>query len=436
MADIKWSAFPSIGSLATGDILVGLRAGANVRFSALTIPWTVPNGGTGLTTATAYGLLAGGTTATGAFQSLSTGTSGQMLQSGGAGALPSWTTAAFPSVAGAAGTILRSNGTDWVASTSTFADTYTSQNILYASSSNTVAGFSLSSNSALIANGAGNIASLGYSTTATASNLVERDSNANTFANNDILNQTTTAAGGTITLTAASSKTQIISGAGATTVVLPAANTLALGWTYYINNNTASTVTVKYNDTTTTLTQILAGMYVQIYCNGIGSANGSWDYHWLIPANMANGQVVIGSTTSGPKAANLTAGSGVSITNAANSITIAASGAGFTYNSVSGTTQAAAAANAYILNNAAATTVTLPASGSSTIGDTIKIKGRSGTSFIIQANTSQIITYGATQSTAAGTATSAAGTDSIQLVYVASNEWSIDWALSSGFVLA
>lgn len=48
MADIKWSAFPSIGALATGDVLVGLRAGANVRFSALTIPWTGENGGTGV----------------------------------------------------------------------------------------------------------------------------------------------------------------------------------------------------------------------------------------------------------------------------------------------------------------------------------------------------------------------------------------------------
>jgi len=109
---------------------------------------------------------------------------------------------------------------------------------------------------------------------------------------------------------------------------------------------------------------------------------------------------------------------------------------GLIYVSVSGTSETASAGTAYILNNAAATTVTLPASSDSTIGDTIKIKGRSSAAFIVQANTSQVITEGSNSSTSGGTATSAAGTDSIQLVYVALNEWSIDWTLSAGFVLA
>jgi hypothetical protein len=34
MADIKWSAFPSGGAIQSGDQLVGLRAGANVRLTA------------------------------------------------------------------------------------------------------------------------------------------------------------------------------------------------------------------------------------------------------------------------------------------------------------------------------------------------------------------------------------------------------------------
>lgn len=34
MANVKWSAFPSGGALQTGDELVGLRAGVNVRFTA------------------------------------------------------------------------------------------------------------------------------------------------------------------------------------------------------------------------------------------------------------------------------------------------------------------------------------------------------------------------------------------------------------------
>lgn len=51
----------------------------------------VAGGGTGITTTTAYGLIAGGTTATGAFQNAGTGTSGQLYVSGGNAALGTWT---------------------------------------------------------------------------------------------------------------------------------------------------------------------------------------------------------------------------------------------------------------------------------------------------------------------------------------------------------
>jgi hypothetical protein len=53
----------------------------------------VADGGTGISSATAYALLCGGTTSTGAFQSVAgVGSSGQVLTSNGAGALPSFQT--------------------------------------------------------------------------------------------------------------------------------------------------------------------------------------------------------------------------------------------------------------------------------------------------------------------------------------------------------
>jgi hypothetical protein len=53
----------------------------------------VASGGTGATSATAYAVQCGGTTSTGAHQSVaSLGTSGQVLTSQGASALPTWTT--------------------------------------------------------------------------------------------------------------------------------------------------------------------------------------------------------------------------------------------------------------------------------------------------------------------------------------------------------
>lgn len=62
--------------------------------TAGTLP--VAAGGTGRTSATAYALVCGGTTSTGALQSVaSVGTSGQILTSNGAGALPTFQTAAF-----------------------------------------------------------------------------------------------------------------------------------------------------------------------------------------------------------------------------------------------------------------------------------------------------------------------------------------------------
>jgi hypothetical protein len=212
-----------------------------------------------------------------------------------------------------AGKILRSNGTDWVASTSTFADTYAASTLLYASGTNTVAGLATANGAVLV---------------------------------------------------------------------------------------TSNTGVPVYSST------------------------------------MTNGQLIIGSTGATPVSASLTAGIGVSISTGAGSITINATGAGLAFVSVAGTIQTAVANTTYALNNAGATTVTLPTTASSTLGDTIKIKGASAAPWIIQANTGQVISFGSVSSTAAGTATSAAGTNSMQLMYIASNLWSVDWALSSGIILA
>jgi hypothetical protein len=61
---------------------------------------TVAQGGTGVASVTAYSVLLGGTTSTGAFQNVSgLGTSGQVLTSAGAGAPPAWSNAGAGTVA-------------------------------------------------------------------------------------------------------------------------------------------------------------------------------------------------------------------------------------------------------------------------------------------------------------------------------------------------
>lgn len=84
-------------SATSGVPLISQGAAAQPVFGTA----VVAGGGTGLTSATAYAVLCGGTTSTGAFQSIaSVGTSGQALLSNGAGALPSFQTlTSFTSIA-------------------------------------------------------------------------------------------------------------------------------------------------------------------------------------------------------------------------------------------------------------------------------------------------------------------------------------------------
>jgi hypothetical protein len=102
----------------------------------------------------------GGVTISGASNPLtlngSAGSGGQLLTSTGATTTPAWTTATFPSTATGTGTILRANGTNWVASSSTFADTYTANSILYASGTNVVTGLAMgTANQVLSVNSSG-----------------------------------------------------------------------------------------------------------------------------------------------------------------------------------------------------------------------------------------------------------------------------------------
>lgn len=76
-------------SATSGVPLISQGASADPTYGTV----VVAGGGTGLTTTTAYGLIAGGTTATGNFQNAGTGTSGQVYVSGGNAALGTWTNA-------------------------------------------------------------------------------------------------------------------------------------------------------------------------------------------------------------------------------------------------------------------------------------------------------------------------------------------------------
>ena len=83
--------------MAVGHV-TDLEAEVTAVETALVAGLPVTHGGTGVTTRTAYGVIVGGTTATGATQTVTPGTSGYLLASGGASAVPTWVVA--PSTSG------------------------------------------------------------------------------------------------------------------------------------------------------------------------------------------------------------------------------------------------------------------------------------------------------------------------------------------------
>ena len=137
---------------------------------------------------------------------------------------------------------------------------------------------------------------------------------------------------------------------------------------------------------------------------------------------LTNGQLAIGSTGADPSAATLTAGTGVTITNGAGSITVSAVGGGLTWTVVTGTTQAAAVNNGYIANNAGQVVVTLPAV--SAVGDTVAVTGmNNATGWKVAQNAGNQIFFGSSSTTAGtgGSLTSTATRDTVYLVCIVAN---------------
>jgi len=292
---------PSVALLAATSLSLGWTGQLSLARGGTNASLAASNGGIVYSTTTGLAILSGSATA------------GQMLQSG-AGAAPAWSTATFPTTATSTGTILRANGTNWVASTSTFADTYAASTILYASSSNIVAGLATANSSVLITNS-----------------------------------------------------------------------------------------------------------------TGVPSMSGA----------LANGQLIIGSTGATPVVANLTAGSGISISNTAGGITISGTGSGTGFTEVTGTTQAMVPDAGYVTNNAGVVTLTLPVTAA--FGTAITVVGKGAGGWKIAQNASQLIHVGSAVTTT-GVGGSLASTnqyDSIDLVCVTANTVWVAWGApqSSGLTV-
>ncbi len=144
---------------------------------------------------------------------------------------------------------------------------------------------------------------------------------------------------------------------------------------------------------------------------------------------LTNGQLIIGSTGASPTRATLTAGTGITISNGAGTITISGAGSGYSWTEVTGTSQSMAVNNGYIANNAGLVTLTLPSSAS--VGDTVILQGKGSGLFKIAQNSGQTIRFGNVSTTTGvgGSLTAVNQYNSIELLCITTNT---DWSVLTG----
>jgi hypothetical protein len=160
---------------------------------------------------------------------------------------------------------------------------------------------------------------------------------------------------------------------------------------------------------------------------GVLIANGAAAFSSQV---LTNGQVLVGSTGLAPVAATLSAGSGISVTNGAGSVTIANTASSSSFSAISGTTQAAVANTRYSAQNAALTTVTLPAAPAA--GDRVSVRayGTGGFSLVCGA-VGQKIQMGNQPSAPGGSVDSTSQYDSVDVEAQDSGSSAV-WLVTSG----
>lgn len=180
-----------------------------------------------------------------------------------------------------------------------------------------------------------------------------------------------------------------------------------------------------YAATGTTISGYTLNPYAMLVSDSGGIARST--------TTMTDGQVVIGMTGDEPRARNLTAGTGVTIANGNNSITISATGSssGLTWLEESGTSVTAAVNTGYYLTNASVCTVTLP--GTCSAGDVIAVEGYGAASgWIIQAAGGQTVIVYDEVTSSGGTVTSSNQYNGIELLCIVANTtWKARWVSQS-----
>lgn len=166
----------------------------------------------------------------------------------------------------------------------------------------------------------------GVTSSSGANSVVLRDASQNISVNriNQGL-QTTTASGGTTTLTVASQFNQALVGTGGQTFRLPDATTLTATTTFQFNNNATGTLTIT-NFASATVGTVEPGGAAGIALLDNSTVGGTWDVHAYIPENVTWGTnslalgstVITGGTWNGGTIGTTYGGTGLNSFSAAN----------------------------------------------------------------------------------------------------------------------
>lgn len=417
---------------------------------------TASNGGILYSTASAAAILS------------ATVTAGQVLVSGASSA-PAWSTATFPASAGATGTILRSDGTNWLATTSTYPNTNAVSTLLYASSANVMGALTTANNGMLVTGNTGipsilagpgttgnvlqsnaaaapSFSTATYPSVGTGTGTILRADGTNwlattsTYPNtnavstllyasaSNVMSALATANNGLL-VTGSSGIPSILAGPGTTGQVLQANAAAAPSYSTATYPSVATgtgtllradgtnwvATTSTYPTTNAVSTLLYASASNVMSALATGNDGVLITSHTGVPSWLAGGttgQILTATTNSPP--------------------TWAAAAAGGTTWSVITADQSAVAANGYICNKAGLLTLTLPAS--SAIGDIIEVTGiNTALGWKIAQNANQQIFFGTTSTTlgATGSIASVNIRDSIRIVCVVSGASAIWNVISS-----
>ena len=114
--------------------------------------------------------------------------------------------------------------------------------------------------------------------------------------------------------------------------------------------------------------------------------------------------------------------------------TLATTGQFVTWNDVAGTSQAAVVNNGYVISNGSLTTVTLPATAAE--GSIVAVQGKGAAGWTLAANTGQTIKFGTTTTSSAGSLSSTAQYDCVQVICIVANTtWAVQSAVSGGLTI-